>query len=48
MTRDLWRRFVELAETDSYGHMDAVMYGLGDLGLRALPLLDAAQARACA
>lgn len=43
---ELWERVIELAEKDSYGHQPRVTWGFGDIGLKVVPLLEAAIERA--
>lgn len=39
----LWARAFKAVETASYGHSDASVYGLGDIGEKAIPLILALQ-----
>lgn len=43
---NLWDQAIEAIEKDSNGYHDRVMYGLGDLGAKGLPLLEAGLKRA--
>ncbi len=42
----LWERFLDVAAADSYGHTDATMYGVGEIGAGVVPLLIARHAAA--
>lgn len=43
---ELWGRVIELAEADKYGQHARVTWGLGDIGLQVVPMLEAALDRA--